>query len=206
MWDPNSLMELKLKSTACRVPRDFNRGLFSFIGCKNFTSSRLRPADRPQLSAAHVQGHTHTQRGKEGERPGEELKPAGLPERPEAGSRSLRRAAAGPGLLGAAELPPPKAQRARWWHNQGGGAPLSHPRRAPRSAGRRQRPERRGCDPPTYTHPPAGSGRVGATCRAPPAAPGCPSCRGCAWPGRARAAWRGPAPRSEPPARTWRGC
>lgn len=160
--------------------------------------------------------HTHAQRegGKEGERPGEEPKPpcagppAGLPERPEAGSRR-----AGAPRSGRAP-PPAKAQRARCWHSQGGGgvpafpspagSSLGRPAAAARAAGRRP-------PPPPHTHtpnprPPAGSGRVGATCRAPPAAPGCPSCRGCAWPGRARAAWRGPAPRSEPPARTWRGC
>lgn len=160
---------------------------------------------------------THTHRGKEGRRGSVQAKSRSRPVRARRRGyrRGLRRAAAGPGLLGAAEPPPPaKAQRARCWHSQGGGgvpafpspagSSLGRPAAAARAAGRRP-------PPPPHTHtpnprPPAGSGRVGATCRAPPAAPGCPSCRGCAWPGRARAAWRGPAPRSEPPARTWRGC
>lgn len=112
-------------------------------------------------TGAHT--HTQTDRGKEeGARPGEEPKPpcagppAGPPERPEAGSRRAGAARSG-------RAPPGEAQRARCWRSQGGGTPLSHPRRAPRSAGRRQRPERRGGDHPPHTPSPSPPpGRVGS--------------------------------------------
>lgn len=115
---------------------------------------------------------------------------AGLPERESGGPGGKPRRAgsrrAGARRSGRAPLQRrEKARRARRGRSK---APVFQPRR--------QRDRRRGGDPR----------RGGATCRAPPAAPACPSCPGCAWPGRARAAWRGPAPRSAPPARTWRGC
>lgn len=159
------------------------------------------------MSAGHVQGHRARGRMSRWRAEDAVCGPAGgatgegeqQPEGPRGQRRPRREAWQGgqPPGRGLSERPSPapapgRAQRARCWHSKGGGGAPA----APRSASRWQREQRRGDDPR----------RGGATCRAPPAAPGCPSCRGYAWPGRARAAWRGPAPRSAPPARTWRGC
>lgn len=139
MWNPNSLMELKLKSTICHLPRSFQPGLF-------------------------------------------------------------------PSSIAKISLPPDQHRRPGHWCRQ---VTQGESERgcAGGSCGRR---EPRGCRSESAAAPGPAAGTGGAagaaTCRAPPAAPACPSCHGCAWPGRARAAWRGPAPRSAPPARTWRGC
>lgn len=198
MWNPNSLMELKLKSTVCHLPRDFNWDLFPSSAVKISL-----PPDQNQPSGHRCRLVTYrggTQR-EEGWCTGEELTmpcagpAAGLPERESSSPRATAGSSGKPdrasshraGACWAGQAPAPVLGEGP---NGRAASPAFQPPVAPRWASRRQREGR----------------RPGAICRAPPAAPGCPSCRGCAWPGRARAAWRGPAPRSEPPARTWRGC
>lgn len=132
------------------TPR-FSTGTFSFMGRKNFPSSRSTQAIWPLMPAGHARGTASKD---------VQVRAADAVSGGAAGER--------------AATPNPRCR-----HGRGSGETA-------------------------VLHPAPAAGA--AICRAPPAAPACLSCHGCALPGRARAAWRGPAPRSAPPVRTWRGC
>lgn len=56
MWNPNSLMELKLKSTICHLPRGFQQGPFPSSVTKISLQHRSTQAIWPLMPASHARG------------------------------------------------------------------------------------------------------------------------------------------------------